>query len=230
MTPNDMRATLEAELLWRQNEYAFFKNLMCNLDSEEEREKYRKSLILILYSHFEGFIKISLLSYIQYINSLELCRKQVNSSLIVASMRKEFVAYDNLDRKCKVFSKDLPDDSKLHRYSRRIDLIDQMDDFLSVSLNVDDNVIDTESNLWYIVLKKNLYKIGIPIDIFSDYESDINRLVNRRNSIAHGNIRSGVTEHEFKEIENNTLSTINAVIRVLYDYANNRKFEKQNSN
>lgn len=228
MTPNDMRAALEAELLWRQNEYTFFKNLMNDLN-EEEKEKYRKALILILYSHFEGFIKVSLLTYIQYINSQDLCRKQVNSSLVVASLHKEFVAYDNLDRKSKVFKKELPDDSNLHRYSRRIDLIDQLDDFLNDSLNVDDNIIDTESNLWYIVLKKNLYKIGLPIDIFNEYETAINKLVNRRNSIAHGNTRSGVSGFEFQEIENNTISTINAVIRVLYDYANNRKFEKQNS-
>lgn len=100
MTADELRAALEIELAWRQEELAFFKNQL-NEIAEENKNKYRKSLVLILYSHLEGYIKICLQTYIQYINAQRLNRKDVNTGLMVASMHKEFIAYENLDRKCE---------------------------------------------------------------------------------------------------------------------------------
>lgn len=85
---------METELAWRQEELAFFKNQLCNIQDENQRNKYRKSLVLMLYSHFEGFVKICLLSYIQYVNSLKLKREEFNERLIASSMNSEFNAYD----------------------------------------------------------------------------------------------------------------------------------------
>ena len=50
---------MEIELAWRQEEIAFFKNQL-NYVTEDKKGKYRKSLVLILYSHFEGYTKICL--------------------------------------------------------------------------------------------------------------------------------------------------------------------------
>ena len=61
--------------------------------------------------------------------------------------------------------------------------MEKVDDFKEKKLNIEDQIIDTESNLWYIVLQKNLYKVGLPIDLFDGYQSAIDALVNRRNSI-----------------------------------------------
>ncbi len=120
MTADELRAALEVELAWRQEELAFFKNQLSDI-TEENKNKYRKCLVLILYSHLEGYIKICLQTYVQYINSQGLTRKDVNTGLMVASMHKEFIAYENLDRKCEIFRKELPDDARLHRLYRRVD-------------------------------------------------------------------------------------------------------------
>ena len=223
MTADEFRAALEAELAWRQEELAFFKNQL-NEISDEEKNKYRKSLVLILYSHMEGYIKICLQTYIQYINSQELCRKDVKTGLIVASMHKEFIAYENLERKSEFFRKELPDDTRLHRLYRRVDFMEKVDNFKEQKLYIEDQIIDTESNLWYIVLQKNLYKIGLPINLFDGYQSAIDPLVNRRNSIAHGNFRSGVTAEEFSNWEIKVSDILSGVTRLLYDYANNKKY------
>lgn len=223
LTADEFRAALEAELAWRQEELAFFKNQL-NEISEEEKNKYRKSLVLILYSHMEGYIKICLQTYIQYINSQELSRIDVKTGLIVASMHKEFIAYENLERKSEFFRKELPDDTRLHRLYRRVDFMEKVDDFKEQKLNIEDQIIDTESNLWYIVLQKNLYKVGLPVDLFDGYQSAIDALVNRRNSIAHGNFRSGVTAEEFSNWETKVSDVLSGVTRLLYDYANNKKY------
>lgn len=104
MTADELREALEIELAWRKEELAFFKNQL-NEIAEENKNRYRKSLVLILYSHLEGYIKICLQTYVQYINSQRLNRKDVNTGLMVASMHNEFIAYENLDRKCEIFRK-----------------------------------------------------------------------------------------------------------------------------
>lgn len=223
MTADELRAALETELAWRQEELAFFKNQL-NEIAEGNKDKYRKSLVLILYSHMEGYIKICLQTYVQYINAQGLKRKDVNPGLMAAGMYKEFAAYENLDRKCEVFRRKLPNDARLHRLYRRVDFMEKVEDFKEKELNIDDQIIDTESNLWYIVLQKNLYKIGLPINLFDDFQSDIDALVNRRNSIAHGNFRSGVTAQEFANWEIKVSGILSGVIRLLYDYANNERY------
>lgn len=224
MTANDLRAELEAELAWRQEDLAFFKNQLNNISDELEKDKYRKSLVLILYSHMEGYIKIALQTYIKYINEQNLPRKDVVSGLMAASMNPEFNAYDNLDRKCDVFRRELPEDTVLHRFFRRVDFIDQLEDFKNAPLVIEDSVINTESNLWYVVLQKNLYKIGLPVDMFEQYCRDINALVNRRNSIAHGNSRYGVTSQEFSNWEIKIKRVMEDITILLYDYANRKRY------
>ncbi len=99
---------------------AFMKNQLSNIDGGLLQDKYRKSLVLMLYSHFEGFVKICLLSYIQYVNSLHLKRECFNERLIASSMNREFNAFDNNDEKCSIFKKKLPEDKRLHRFYRRL--------------------------------------------------------------------------------------------------------------
>lgn len=223
MTADELRAALETELAWRQEELAFFKNQLNEVE-ESNKNKYRKSLVLILYSHMEGYIKIGLQTYIQYINSQGLNRRDVNTGLMVASMHKEFIAYENMERKSEFFRKTLPDDTRLHRLYRRVDFMEKMENFKEQELVIDDQIIDTESNLWYIVLQKNLYKIALPVDLFDDYRSDIDALVNRRNSIAHGNFKSGVTDIEFSNWERKVSEILEGITRLLYDYARNKRY------
>ena len=67
-------------------------------------------------------------TYVQYINSQRLNRKDVN-------------------------------EARLHRFYRRVDFMEKVEDFKEQELNIDNQIIDTESNLWYIVLQKNYLMI-----------------------------------------------------------------------
>lgn len=219
---------METELAWRQEELAFLKNQLSNIQEEIQRDKYRKCLVLMLYSHFEGFIKICLLSYIQYVNSLHLKRENFNEELVASSMHREFNAYDNNDEKCNIFKKKLPEDKRLHRFYRRVNLLEELDVFKQSDLLIPDETVDTESNLWYIVLQKNLYKVGLPIDLFDDLSSDIDALVNRRNSIAHGTERAGVSENEYLKWETKTNKVMEEIIKCIYHNVCYEKYLKVN--
>lgn len=228
MTKEELRTAMETELAWRQEELAFLKNQLSNIQEEIQRDKYRKCLVLMLYSHFEGFIKICLLSYIQYVNSLHLKRENFNEELVASSMHREFNAYDNNDEKCNIFKKKLPEDKRLHRFYRRVNLLEELDVFKQSDLLIPDETVDTESNLWYIVLQKNLYKVGLPIDLFDDLSSDIDALVNRRNSIAHGTERAGVSENEYLKWETKTNKVMEEIIKCIYHNVCYEKYLKVN--
>lgn len=219
---------METELEWRQEELAFLKNQLSNIQDENQQNKYRKSLVLMLYSHFEGFVKICLLSYIQYVNSLKLKREDFNERLIASSMNREFNAYDNNDEKCHIFKEELPEDRRLHKFHRRVNFLEKIEEFKQSDLFIPDETIDTESNLWYIVLQKNLYKVGLPIDLFDDLSGDIDALVNRRNSIAHGTERAGVQETEYLKWEEKTYKVMEQIIKYIYCDVCNEKYLKAN--
>ena len=215
MKLEEIRAQLEEELTWRVSEIKFLKNLTNNVNKEEQKDIYRKSLLVMLYSHFEGLCKSCFLIYVEAINSLHLQRQYVNQNLQAASMNTIFNRYDDKDRKCKVFKRTLPEETKIHSFFRRTDFVIQYNDFLKDIIKLPDEIIDTESNLWYIVLQKNLFKLGINLDIFKENSKQINNLVNLRNSIAHGNLRKGIQDKDFEEIELSVTCVMNSLIRTL---------------
>lgn len=226
MQLEEIRAEMEEELTWRQREIVFLKNVMVGITKEEDKERYRKSLIVMLYAHFEGFCKTCLLIYVKAINDLNLTRKEANDSLVASSKEGIFNGYDNLDKKCKIFKRELPNDTDLHRFYRRTDLVVQFNEFLEQKLVIADNVINTESNLWYHVLKKNLFKLGIDYTVFDQYQSSINALVNKRNSIAHGSEKFGIAESEYKKIQDDIIETMNNIIKILMKNLKDESFKK----
>lgn len=179
MTKDELRELLEDELLWRFEEINFFKKQLINLEEENEQRKYRKSMVLILYSHLEGFIKSALINYAQYLNGLGRKREEFDFTLIATSMNREFKAYENKNSKSSLFNnKKIPSDDSIHGLYRRVNLLESSSNLLSQPLIIEDTAVDTESNLWYVVLQKNLYRLGLPTDMFEEYRSDIDNLVN----------------------------------------------------
>lgn len=215
MLPIEVREQMEAEFTWRKQEMIFLRNILGEINKEENQDKYRKSLVVMLYSHFEGFCKTSLLIYVNYINSLNLKRKEVNENLRAASMNNIFKKYDNPDRKCDIFRTTLPDDTSIHKEFRKVDFIIQFNEFLEDINKLDDDVINTESNLKFTILQKNLYRLGIDYVEFKSFEKDINQLVNLRNSIAHGSEKMGIKKHLYDKLENSVFNTMNNLILII---------------
>ena len=61
----DIRAELEDELRWRTEELRFFKNQLSDFRSDDERNRFRRALVVMLYSHFEGFWKAAFSIYVK---------------------------------------------------------------------------------------------------------------------------------------------------------------------
>lgn len=199
----EIASQLEIESAWRRAEYTQVKNaLYTSASNEEQIENYNKSLLLLLYSNYEGFCKSAFSIYIDGINSLNLKRKEVTSAIRASSLQSVFDAYDQLDRKGRVFKKLLPDDTALHRLCRRTEFIDSMSEFDEVIVKLDpERITDAESNLRPNILKKILYKSGLNIEAIKAHETLISKVVNLRNSIAHGAQRRGIRPSDFNDYE-----------------------------
>lgn len=183
----------------------------------------------MLYSHYEGFCKTAFGIYADAINTENLVIRVVNKYIAACSLDHVFLAYENKDKKCKIFSNKLPEDGKLHRFARQVDFIEEMDQFEEQIACISETVIDTESNLKYIVLKKLLYRLGFDYDCFDQYQSNIDKLLGKRNNIAHGAQKTGVSESDYKEIERDIFDVMNSVIYTVMEALEQKQYLKHDA-
>ncbi|UTJ05373.1 MAE_28990/MAE_18760 family HEPN-like nuclease [Arcobacter roscoffensis] len=213
------RNDIEYDLDWRLQELRLLKNQIALLKDEEKKIQLRKALLVMLYSHFEGFFKISLLTYIKYINDLKLhCNEiQHKPELITSTMDEIFIKYEDLNIRNKMINKKSREESveseegdvkSVDTLFRRTDFITNFDKYMQLVINLKDNVINTESNLKSHVLEKNFYKLSIPHNILKDSNKVINKLVNLRNSIAHGSRKTGFKEDDYQKIETEIIEKV----------------------
>lgn len=218
----DIRAQIEDEITWRSDEIRFFRNQLSNIPREEDKRTYRKALAVMLYSHYEGFCKVVLSIYAGAINEEKIKCSAATHCIVAASLASVFKEFENPNKKSEIFKKTLPDDSQLHKYSRQVELISSLADIWSRDVDIPiDSVVDTKSNLWPIELRKILYRLGFPYDIFEEYEGLIYKLINQRHKVAHGSHGSGFDEKEYEDIEKSTFEIFDRLTIIILEALRN---------
>lgn len=196
----DLRKQLELEMEWRQQEIRLLHNQLSNITNEDDKKCYCKSLIVMLYSHFEGFFKAALEVYIDKINKKNYKCSTVNNYLAAASLTDIFKAVNDSSKPCTFFSV-THHNSKLNTYCRHIYFLNEMNKLLDQPVNLATNIIDTESNLKTHIMGKILFRLGFPYETFDSYNEDITNLVLRRQDYAHGEKQEGIDEEKYNKFE-----------------------------
>ncbi len=215
MTAATARAEMEGDLAWRQNELRFLQNQTSSVRSENEGDLLRRSLVLLLYAHFEGYCKFALTVYANAVNRAGISCRDANEALAAATLADVLAALRHPSSKCADFRRALPDDSSLHLFAREREFIAQLNAFEARSVALPDSVVDTESNLKPIVLRKNLFRLGLDLGALDSVEGDIHRLLQMRNKIAHGESKAGIPlkmYEELREAAHKIMQEITAVI------------------
>lgn len=214
---------MEESLSWRINEIVALKNLL----REDNNVPVVKTLIVMLYAHFEGFFKDCLECYIKYINSTELLLKMFRDSLITASLNREYAAFENMNRKCKELTSIPPAEEFLHRFHRRRELTQKfVSDYLNHIIRIDEKIINTKSNLDYSVVQENMYVLGLDYNYFSDKQNTITKLVRLRNSVAHGSQREPIEFAEYEKIQRDIFEIMEEIIKYLYEFCLEERYLK----
>src|SRR5262249_18812163 len=99
----DIRAEIEDELQWRLEEMRFLKNQLVDLRTKEQRDRHRRALVVMLYSHFEGFWKATFSIYVKAINAEAIRCKDSTHSLVAASLFDLFASLSDHQKKHPCF-------------------------------------------------------------------------------------------------------------------------------
>lgn len=219
----EFRSDMEDSLSWRVNEFLALKNLL----RSDNSVPVVKTLIVMLYAHFEGFFKDCLECYIKYINSTNLTLSNFIDTVITASLSREYMAFEDSNRKCKELTSVPPAEEFLHKYHRRRELTKKFtSNYLDKKIRIDEKIINTKSNLDYGVLQENLYILGFDYNYFMDKQNNITKLVRLRNSVAHGSQREPIDFTEFEKIEEDILGIMEEMIKYLYRFCLEERYLK----
>lgn len=153
---------IDSEIAWRKKEIIDLKSVTL----QSQNRVNRKVLVLISYSHWEGFVKSISRAYLSYLRFMSYPRERL-SEKIIAPMLLQLGGQKHKD-KVNLLNDILCDPTK------------------KIDFNID-LLIDAESNLNFEVLEKIMHNIGTNADHFDLHKQFIDQqLLGTRNPLAHG--------------------------------------------
>lgn len=162
---------LTADLAWRKKELSTLYNNVVTANSKTLPTALRCASVL-LYAHWEGFVKNSAESYLTYIKFQRLNLNQVNSNILALSLKQKMTEF-----------------SMTNKATFHIQFVDYFQNNLNERASFSEtDSIKTQSNLNSVILKEIFATIGLDITTY-DLKSNLidKQLLKYRNDIAHGN-------------------------------------------
>ena len=149
---------------WRDGEFARFKSNSLKV----EDALWCRMCIPMIYAHWEGYVVDSLKEMLIFLNSMNLNPSETPTKLLVLCLGD---SYKSLSGK--------------QSFNQRVEFTDKFYELLDNTIKFKTK-IETKSNLKSSVLKDLCTIFEFDYDRFEEVMPDIDRLVNIRNSIAHG--------------------------------------------
>jgi hypothetical protein len=181
-------------------------------------------MIVMLYAHVEGFSKVALSTYVQAINRAAPSHKDVADCIAAASFDEVFHALEFGDEKCKVFSTPPPTDKKLLRFARQRDFFAEFSGLTIKPIAVPETVVNTEDNLGATVLRRNLFRLGLPVNLLQHHEPNLDELKNRRNNIAHGSDDSLVRDVDYERLRRSAFELMDELTLAIVGAVEHQQF------
>ena len=215
-SPEDVHEDIEGDRSSREAEVRLIERLVHRSESHEEKEMLKRSLILLLYAHLEGFCKFALLSYTSALNALELRCGEAAYPVAAAGLSKVFAALRNSQSKHGAFKKSLPEDTQLHLAAREQDFIKSYEKIICERVILSDALVDTKSNLSSDILKKMLFQLGLNYPAVDEYGSKMAKLLGMRNAIAHGDRLKIPSDKDIRDFTTTTFEVMSFLQNEVY--------------
>ena len=94
MNAIELRALLEHEIAWRQDELRTIRNALNTGGADEETTEHRRTLIVMSYAHLEGFVKQALGTYADHINRTRMPCGELSDPIAAPKRPRRAVARD----------------------------------------------------------------------------------------------------------------------------------------
>lgn len=200
---------LSGDLGWRKKELT---TLNGNVKSATPKTlpTHLRCATVMLYAHWEGFIKNAAEAYLSYVKFQGLNLNEVNSNILALSLKKQVSEFVETSK------------ATLH-----VKFVDYFQNNLTDKANFSEtDSIKTKSNLNSHILKEICATIGVDI---TPYELKSNlidsQLLNYRNNIAHGNYLP-IDSGEYQILYNEIIGMLDSMLVDISNAAVNEDFKK----
>lgn len=200
---------LTADLAWRKKELTTLYNNVETANPKNLPTALRCASVL-LYAHWEGFVKNSAESYLTYIKSQRLNLNQVNSNILALSLKQKMTEF-----------------SMTNKATMHVQFIDYFQNNLNEKASFSETEsIKTQSNLNSIILKEIFATIGLDITNY-DLKSNLidKQLLKYRNDIAHGN-QPPLNKQEYKVLHGEIIGMLDNIYTDISNSVVLDKFKK----
>lgn len=208
-TTEHLQTLLDDDFVWRRKELSLILTTVKSSKTKTLNTNIRIGVV-ILYAHWEGFIKNSAEYYLIFVASKKLAYNQLENNFIALSLKTKLKYFEHTNK------------NTVHT---------QLIDFLLGNLNIKaslptENIIKTQSNLNSNILKEILSILGIDYSQFELKEKFIDsQLLKIRNSVAHGQ-DPDITEFDFYELYNEITNMMNSIKNEISNNASLAKYKK----
>ncbi len=227
MNIEEVWAELENDMAWRQAEIRALSNLQASTRRDAEKAHLRRALLVMLYAHTEGFCKLAFLTYVNAINKAMISCSNAADGIAAAAFTDVFHALTYGDEKRRVFLASPPEDKKLTILARQREFFTELPRLLARQIQLPDTVVNTEDNLSSKVVKRNVYRLGLPESLLSNYYTDLDELVNRRNNIAHGGDGDPVKERDYERLQKSAFGAMDELALSIVSAIEGAQYSRQ---
>ena len=190
----ELQDRLDKSLSHRKMELTALHLLINRLENTIEIDTILRASILVMYSHWEGFLKQSSVIYINFVYHQLARGRDFNSNFIALALKKEIKSA-----------------GKSKKTSEHTRLVNSFLNTLEQQIRIDcESLIDTESNLSSRVLEELFKTLGIAFDDYWRKKTQMidYKLLSKRNLIAHGGL-DRIELDEYKDIYNFVIESLN---------------------
>lgn len=217
MTKEEFNEQLDIELSWRKREIS---SLLLLAEANENRI-ILKSFILLLYAHWEGYIKKSSKLYLKYISDFDVTLDKLPSNFSAITLK-------GLISECIKSEESLTLGNEISFMNKYKEKIGEKFHITDRDLNNDKKsktIIDTKSNLSSTVFENILEIIGLKyFDSFRTRQNYIDTiLMSTRNKIGHGDDLTESNPNDFILSNDNIRELKDTIINIIDIYTENLK-------
>ncbi|CAH9052207.1 hypothetical protein PSECIP111951_00569 [Pseudoalteromonas holothuriae] len=228
MTSKDFTTMLEADLGWRKKEVA---NLLL-METEHNQLLIIKSSVLLLYSHWEGFVKNATKAYLEHVSDKKVGIGALTDNFKAISLKG---LINEVDKSCETLTmtNELNLISKLQNSPHKKFMLPRG----FSRQEKDKTIVNTKDNLSLKVFKSILHIVGI------DYATSLDtkgvfideKLLENRNKVAHGNRIERIdnefdlTIDELKKLKDLVFFLMSALVDDLIYYAEKELYFSDNA-
>ncbi len=211
-TLEDLSDKLAQDLAWRKRELAEIKSLVeAKKNVSDQRHKVLvRSAVCILYSHWEGFVKLAANAYVEYVRLKKLTYQDISTNFLALAMKEK-----------------LKEAKETNKPSLYIPVCQFLISELNERCSLPKDPISTASNLNSEILKEIADILGIDFSPYLTKSKLIDeKLLKTRNKIAHGEY-SGVDRNEYIELHQETINLLDLFKNQIENAAIEERFKRK---